>query len=433
MLVALTASFENLPLDRVAAVTPARRDLAARLGEPEGPDGWVLLSTCNRVELYLDAPAFHGAVDLAAGTLAEATGRPVEAVLETFSVSVEDAAARHLGEVASGLRSMVLGEAEITGQVRAAFHDALHDGTTTPLLNDLFQQSLRTGKQVAAETAVGAAGRSGAAVALDRAVELLGPLSGCRVLVIGTGSYARIAVAELRGRSAGEIAVWSGSGRAGPFAASRDVRAADAGADALASELAVADLVVACSGQGAVVTADRARAAGETLVLDLALVSDLAPAVADLPHLTVLGLTSLAADPDSVSASERERAHEIVVAGLTRFRDRRAERDVVPAISALRGAVRDSAEAELASARRRLPAGTVDEVERSLRRILRRVLHVPTERARGLAREGRADEYLEALHLVLGVDIARDTEVPLSQVEGVTRGHELEPERGGVK
>lgn len=414
MLLALVASHDTVPLDQLAALeldrTALSRALTQRnLDHPQHPlDGWVLLSTCNRIELYLDTALFHDGIDLAVAAIADVSGLPTETVERIFVPSNGTDAATHLFSVASGLRSMVIGEAEITGQVRGAFHDALHDERTTAMLNDLFQQGLRTAKRVASTTSIGAAGRSSVAVALDRAVELLGPLAGRSVLVIGTGAYARVALAELAGRGVQDTAVFSPSGRAVDFAATRSAH--PVGAGELADGVTAADLVIACSGQsGVVLTADMIPGDGrERVVLDLALVSDVDPAVASRPGVTVVNLTSVASSLTDADHPAVGLAEQTVRGGVCAYESRQRIRRLDPAIAAIRGVVRDAVEDELASLRGRVDPDTAEEIERSLRRVYRKMLHDPTVRARRLAEEGDAERYIDALNTVFGLDLAAD-------------------------
>ena len=134
-----------------------------------------------------------------------------------LKVRVGSPVAAHLFSVAAGLDSMVVGEAEINGQVARAFRDAQAAGTTSAAINLLFQSAARTAKQVATVTGLGAAGRSVASVALDIANDSA-DLRGARALVIGTGAYARVVAAELRSRGCTDLSVFSPSGRATGFA-----------------------------------------------------------------------------------------------------------------------------------------------------------------------------------------------------------------------
>ena len=178
----------------------------------------VVVATCNRLEIYLDAVRFHDAIDEVTAVVAAVDRHPRDEVSGLLKVRVGAPVAAHLFTVAAGLDSMVVGEAEIGGQVARAFRDAQAAGTASPAINLLFQSAARTAKQVATDTGLGAAGRSVASVALDIAARSRRPSTVRGPLVIGTGAYARVVAAELRARGCAELSVFSPSGRASAFA-----------------------------------------------------------------------------------------------------------------------------------------------------------------------------------------------------------------------
>lgn len=406
MLVAVRASHEHLDLGVLDALTRNAEQLPQALSAPEAPlDGVVVLSTCNRLELYLDAELFHEAVDHAVAAISGTSGLAEHEVRELLEAAVGPEVAQHLYEVTAGLRSVVRGESEISGQVRAAFTDALEQGTTTPMLNDLFQEGLRQAKRVSATTRLGAAGRTGAAVALDLAVEALQvPLTGASVLVIGTGAYARVMVAELARRGVQDVSVYSSTGRAEDFAASHGITAV--AADALATVVPAADLVVAASGHGkALLLAEHLGDERPRVILDLSLHSDLDPAVRDLPGVRVIGLPDLADEIDDTG--QLAAAREILTEGVDRFVSRQETRKLDPAVTALRSRVAEALDAEMTDIRERYSEEVAGDLERRLRRIAAKVLHLPTARARELARDGAADQYVEAMHTLFGIDLTR--------------------------
>ena len=159
---------------------------------------------------------------------------------------VGSAVVQHLCAVASGLESMVVGEDEIAGQVRACLATSQQERTTTPTLERLLQRALATSKAVTNSTGLGAAGRSIVSVGLDLIEGRHGPLAGSTALVLGTGSYARVVIAALNRRGCTDISVFSSSGRAAQFAATHDVNAVEL-ADLVAA-IGHSALVAACSG-----------------------------------------------------------------------------------------------------------------------------------------------------------------------------------------
>ncbi|GAB2540659.1 glutamyl-tRNA reductase [Brachybacterium huguangmaarense] len=420
MLVALRATHEHLDLGVLDALTRGSEHLghvierlnarAAAQGDEDAPlAGWSVVSTCNRLEIYLDARRFHDGVGLAARAVSATSGLPPEQVALCLETAMGAPVAEHLFEVTAGLRSIVLGEAEISGQVHTAFERSRAAGETTAMLNDLFQIGFRHAKRVAATTPVGAAGRSGVAIALDRAAEILGDLRGRSVLVIGTGAYARLGVAELARRGVRDVHVHSPSGRAVAFVERQGIAPIDAAE--LPDRLREADLVLACSGRGTSLFPELFLEAGPTLILDLALHSDLHPLVRHLADVTVLDLTDLTVEADRTAAPALAQARGIIAEGVEQFRSRQEHRRVDPAMAALRRSITEAADAELGKLRRAHAAdGTADdmadEVERTVRRIIAKVMHSPTARARRLAEEGNAEEFIDAFHTIFGIDVS---------------------------
>ncbi len=407
MLVALSASHEHLDLGVLDALTRNADELPDRLAAA-GPalQGAVVISTCNRLEIYMDAERDDDAIDAALDAISGASGVSRRAVAESVATAQGSAAATHLYEVAAGLRSMVMGESEISGQVRTAFNAALAAGHTTPLLNDLFQVGLRHAKKVSTTTGLGAAGRSGGAVALDRASAALDmPLTEAEVLIIGTGAYARVITAELRRRGSQRVHVHSGSGRAADYARTHEVTAVpDGGFD---QAVATADLIVAASGQGGGVLRPEqltARHGRRLVVLDLALHSDLDARLREREDVHVIGLRDLAEEIDDTG--QIALAREILAEGVRSFTERQRMRSVDPAITYLRGTVSGTVEEEISRIRAKYDPQIAADFEHHLRRIAVKILHPPTVRARELARTGEGDRYVTAFQTLFGVDVA---------------------------
>ena len=426
MLAALRASHEHLDLEMLDALTRGAESLpealeelqaerAETVGAPPVVSGAVVLSTCNRLEVYLDTERFHEGVELVIDAVTRTSGLDREVVSLCFDAAMDAPVPQHLFEVTSGLRSIVMGEAEISGQVKQAYEAARRAGRTTSMLHDLFQHGFRCAKSVATQAPVGAAGRSGASVALDRAGMQLGGFEGRSVLIVGTGAYARLGLSELARRGVSRMQVFSPSGRAAGFAERHGAEAVEA--EGLERALREADLVLAASGRGTSLFPELFLNAGRTVVLDLALHSDLHPLVRHLKGITVLGLEDLRReDPDGEDPA-LVTARGIIAENVEAFRQQQEVRRIDPAMAALRREVFDAADGEIDRLRRDVSGETADQLERSVRRILARVMHQPAERARHLAETGFADEYVSAFHTIFGIDIsaaqgAEDSPVP---------------------
>lgn len=412
MLVVLGASHHDLELtalERLSAQGPRLRAALAdqARGEDSSISGAVVLATCNRLEVYVDARRFHDAIDEVTDLLAESAGVERGWVSESLTVRVGAPVAAHLFTVAAGLDSMVVGEAEISGQVAKSLAAAASDGTATPVLHSLFQSAARTAKKVVSSTELGSAGRSVASVAIDLAIE--DRAGAGRALVIGTGAYARVVAGALRARGWDRLSVFSPSGRAAAFA--RTHQASVVTAAELPNALRDNDVVVTCSGHaGPVITAELVRAAtagrpGELVVVDLSLTSDVEPAVAHLPGVRLVDLHTVARNAAPEHRDAITAAQDVVIAAVARFEEDQAARTLDPAVVALRSHVSQAVEREVSRLRGRYSQEFTDEVEQAMRRVTQSLLHTPTLRARKLARNGDGADYLNALHTLFGIEL----------------------------
>lgn len=467
----LTASHRDLDLDVLEQLGSGAGSVASTV-VADSPEitGCIVLATCNRFELYLDVadggpvgsavagPAVSPAADDAA-RLGEAASVATDVVARLGGMDPERIAtllrpvigpdvARHLFAVASGLDSMVVGEREVAGQVRRALRAARADGTTSSVLERLFQAASGTARAVGSRTGLAGRGRSVVGVALDLAgTALAGPLSAGtgpaglaattgptpsdgpeqpgdrsggrepglahgRALLIGTGSYAGATVSALRARGVASIAVYSPSGRAEAFAADRGLTPVPA--DGLVRAMGEAELVVCCSGtRGPAIDAAMVREARHAtapsgrprplVLVDLALRHDVAPDVADVPGVHLIDLAVVQQHAPEVTPALQE-GYAVVAERAAEFEAELAERSLAPAVVALRehvGRVLEAEVARLRVARRR--AGASDETdasdltERSLRRFAATILHTPAVRAREHARAGTDQAYRDAL------------------------------------
>lgn len=312
VLLSLTASHRELDLDALERLSTGSSSVGRAVVGACGPvAGAVVISTCNRFELYLDvdAPlsgdAVRHATQHVAELVAHSSGVTGETAARSFTVRTGPEVTEHLFAVASGLDAMVVGEREIAGQVKRALAEAREQETTSKTLELLFQTASRTSKRVGTQTELGAAGRSVVALALDLAEREVPPWDTTRAVLIGTGSYAGASVAALRARGCTDIRVYSQSGRAATFAASHDVQPVESLLEALAD----ADLVVSCSG-----ARGRAAATGTGDGTDLAVVEGDVGSPATLPHLR------------TDAAPEASLGHVLDAAGLVRARERAADR-----------------------------------------------------------------------------------------------------------
>jgi glutamyl-tRNA reductase len=401
-------SHHDAPLSVLEELTRAARGLpAALMDRPEsGVQGVVSLTTCNRVEFYLDAERFHDPIDALTAELTARSG--LSDLGELLRVRVDSGAARHLFSVAAGLESMVVGEEEISGQVRRALADARAEQTTTATLERLFQSASGTAKLVTSTTGLGAAGRSVVGVALDIVEQDLGSLTDARVLILGTGAYARVVTAALAQRNIVDTHVYSSSGRAARFVESHGGSVVLG--DDLASMLTEVDLVVACSGAPhhildlPLMMRVLPQRTSVLPVIDLALTPDAAPEIRDLDMVRLIDLEVVRVRAPQEHGDSVIQAHRIVNEAVESFEEREASRMADPIVVALRAHIDSMVQEELDRIRRRADADTVEQVERSLRRFTGQLLHLPTMRARELVLDGQVDDYKKALRLLFGFE-----------------------------
>ncbi len=371
----------------------------------------LLLSTCNRVEVYADVPRFHPAVAEITTVLARHAGLAVTDLSDHLYVHFAEAASEHMLTVASGLDSLVVGESQILGQMRSAYALGTELGSVGSVLHDLTQTALRVGKRVHSETGIDRAGASVVSVALDTAESVLGTLAGRRALVVGAGSMGALSGATLRRRGVSDIVVANRSTERGAVLAERLGGTAITLAE-LPTAIADADLVISSTGStGLVVERDMVgdRAARPLVVLDIALPRDVDPSVAALPGVTYVDLDALRAEGAMVSDAEVEASVDIVAAELRDFITSQQQLAVAPTVTALRARANQVVDGELARLDGRLPglaANERREVADAVRRAVEKVLHTPTVRVKELAATPGGDQYAVALRELFGLDPA---------------------------
>ncbi|MFI5889520.1 glutamyl-tRNA reductase [Actinoplanes sp. NPDC051513] len=374
----------------------------------------VLLSTCNRVEIYAAVSGFHGGLGDVCNVLSEASGIPATELAGHLYVHYDEAAVLHSFKVSSGLDSMVVGESQILGQLRDAYHAASEADTAGRLLHELMQQALRVGKRAHAETGIDKAGQSVVTAALEVASSHLGDLEGKPALVIGAGAMGALSVATLTRAGVGPVKISNRS-------AARADRLAEAyGAVAVPFEeldaaLREADLVItATAATEPVLTRARLEAAGALVVLDLAVPRDVAPDAAALPGITVIDIDSLAASRRALPAAAETAAVEQIVTGeVEHFLGWLRGADIAPTVAALRTRAEDVVAGELRKLYSRRSEFTDEQradVSRTLHRVVQQLLHSPTVRVRQLAAEPGGDQYAALLRELFDLDVPHATQ-----------------------
>ncbi len=372
----------------------------------------VVISTCNRVEIYVEAERFHGAVEEVSRMLADLSGLDRDEFVRHVYVHFDEAAVAHLFGVASGMDSMILGESQILGQVREALHSAQAESTVGSALNALFQQALRIGKRGHAETGIDRLAPSIVTAGLDAAGDVV-DAPDTRFLVAGAGTMASLAVRTLvdRGVDPHRIMVSNRTyQRAYALVATFGVSAVRW--QALDVELSAADVLISCTGaSGVVFDRDRiADAAGgrPMSVIDLALPRDVDPAARELEGIDLIDLVVLSeAAANAELAADVRQVQTIVESEVRTFLAAKAASHITPTVIALRTMATDIVAAEQARIESRLPNLTDDEradVRKALHRVAEKLIHAPTVRVQQLI-DGPADlTYADALADLFALD-----------------------------
>jgi glutamyl-tRNA reductase len=450
----LVATHADIDLETVAQLSNGSSGIAtsALAGSP-AVKGAVVLATCNRYEIYGEAPHADDVETARAalvGQISESSGLSEHLVSRSFSTNTGPEVTKHLFAVSSGLDSAVVGEREIAGQVRRALITAQQEGTASSGLVRLFQAASKTAKDVGAQTALGSRGLSIVSVALDLAIDLSEETdwSKKKVVVFGTGAYAGATMALLRERGCHDISVFSSSGRAATFVATRGGTALDG--DTLHAAVAAADVMIGCSGSDTRVEAAelaqvRAASAQPLIAIDLALTHDFDPAVGELDGVELLTLESVRLAAPQEQAESLAQASSMVTGAAQAFEQEREVRSVDSAIVALRRHTMNVLDAEMEKVRARHGCtAAAEEVEFALRRMVKQLLHVPTVRARELASNGQQDDYVAALETLYGITVeqpaaASKAECPVdhsgltaSPLQGAANPHENEVRRNSA-
>ena len=376
----------------------------------------VAISTCNRTELYLVASDPLEAENEALGALSRQAGiPPTELLGSLYSLRGMDAV-RHLFSVAAGLESMILGEAEIQGQVKRAYELALVENVTGPITNRLFRDALGAGKRVRTETAIGRSRVSISTVAVELAGALLGELSSRRVLVIGAGENGELTAKALRERGVETIFVANrrydrAIGLAQRFGGNA-VRFDD-----LPGELIKADIVVSATGSPHQILGGEElelvmdlRDSRPLLLIDIAVPRDIDPSVRELQGITLYDMDDLqreVARNAGVRQAESTRAKVIVEQDVERFGDWLGGLDVVPTIAALRERGEQIVQRVLRENESRWESlGDADRerVEMLARAVVSRLLHEPTLRIKAASERDGSYLYLQALRELFGLE-----------------------------
>jgi len=410
--VVIGVNHRTAPLELLerAAIGDARLDKAlGAVASCPNVSETVVLSTCNRTELYVMAERFHGAFQDVRDSLCDLANVSPEELGDHLYVHYDEAAVRHLFRVTCGLDSAVLGENEIQGQVKQAWGCAHDQGVTGTALNTVFQHALEVGKRARTETNISRNVASVSQAAVAMAAERLGSLNGSRILVLGAGDMGEGMVASLTSSGLAELVVanrtWEKAESLAARLNGRPARLVDLG-----DELVSADVVLTSTGAAMLMVehadlsaAMAARDGRPLLVVDIAVPRDVDPSASEIDGVTLLDMDDLREFAQSgIRERQREVAlvHTLIDQELDRHRLFGSAREVAPLISTFRDDAEALRTAELARHAARL--GDMSDADRELveaitRGVMKKLLHEPTVRLKDAAGTARGDRLAEAL------------------------------------
>ncbi len=418
-------------LERVALADVDASKLLDDVGHNQTIGGAMVLSTCNRVEVYAEATRFHAALAEISALIAQHAEVSLAEITPHLYVHYDQRAVQHAFAVACGLDSMVIGETQVLGQMRRSLRAAQDAGVAGREVNEVVQQALRVGKRAHAETSIDRIGVTVAAHGLDVLADAIGGLADRSVVVVGAGATGSLVAHDLVGRGVKRLVIVNRGDERGQALVSALLERADAEAigvetqpmQALRSSLVEADAVVTCTGAlGYLITADDIPSQRPFAALDLAMPRDIDPTVADATGITVIDMDHIASvDTDTADVT---RVREIVADEVISFLAGQRADLVTPTVAALRARADEVVRLELERLDARLPDlpdAEREEVARGVRRVVDKLLHQPTVRVKELAADTGNESYAEALRILFDLDPQTVESVALPDEPGAAR------------
>ncbi|MBV7294543.1 glutamyl-tRNA reductase [Corynebacterium sp. TAE3-ERU12] len=457
-------------LERVTVGGTERPATLNRLISEDAINEAMLVATCNRVEYYVTCTGFHAGLAAVMGEIIDRTGYEMDDISPYLYIRYAEGAAEHLFAVASGLESMVLGEQQIIGQIRAAYTEADECGTAGSAIHDLAQRALRTGKRVHTETGIDEAGTSMVSVALTDAIRTLqtgtepdacDALNGRNAVVLGAGAMSSLAATHLGRCGIDKITIANRTVNRAQTLAEHAIEAGVA-AEGIAladyvSALADADILISATGSvGPVVSREQVeavmtvRGTRPLAVVDLSMPRDVSDGVAEIPGVSLFDIEHLQLQSlDELDQDDEAAARAIVSEELSAYLNAQRAMEVAPTVKALRQRAGEVVAAELS----RLETKTPDlsdreraEVTRAVNRVVDKLLHVPTVQVKKLSASPGGPSYAAALQRLfdLPLDTAAglhsDTDIPADLMVTGRMGELLlpndsitRPEAGGYR
>lgn len=411
-------SYQSAPvalLERLSMADEIQNDACGKLVGQGSLSEAMIISTCNRMEVYTVTNSFHTGVKDVVDVLEKQSGVTADELRNYLYVRYADAAAEHLMNVTSGLDSMVVGEQQIIGQVRTAYQNAAEQGTVGPRIHALAQSALHAGKRVHSETAIDDAGASMVSFSFERALEVMGTsdLAGKTVLILGAGAMASLAATHA-GRLGANLIIANRTReraeRVADHAAQAGVKAEVVDFADRATVLDRVDVAVSATGAQGFTIAASDMPDRELMLIDLSLPRDIDEACAKKDGIELVNIDRLSNDLTSGEVHEgpHSQARDIVREELDSYSSAQRVRDVAPAVSALRKHAADLVHCEAARLEQKHPELTeaqLKDVNRALKRVVDKLLHEPTVRAKQLAATSGTVSHETALQQLFGLNL----------------------------
>jgi glutamyl-tRNA reductase len=431
-LLAVGINHKTAPVDlreKLAFAADDLRTALARLQERADLLEVMVVSTCNRVEVYAAGPSWARCGEAVLQALAELRGVALTELAPHTFVRGEQAAATHIFRVASSLESMVVGEPQILGQVKDAFELAQRQGTVGGLLDRCMSAAFKAAKRVRSETEIARGAASVPSVAVDLARSIFGELTGCGALLVGAGEMAQQAGVHLKAGGVAEVTVVNRSEARGQALAT-EIEGRYAGWDQLENELRRADIVVTSTGstlpvidRGLLKRVMKARRGAPIFLVDIAVPRDVEPEVAKLDQVFLYNIDDLQGivhDNLRGRAAEAERAGTLVEVEVAEFIKWQRARSIGPILKALQAQARGVVEGELARQKSKLAGLTPEQqkaVETLVNGVAQKLLHRPMTALREAAAVEGGPDLASAVQALFGVEVA-ETQAPVTVPAG---------------
>ncbi|MGE7091058.1 glutamyl-tRNA reductase [Lysinibacillus sp. NPDC048646] len=398
----------------------------------------VIVSTCNRTEIYAVVDQLHTGRHFVKQFLANWFDLPVETFSSYLTIREEDEALEHLFKVTAGIDSMVLGETQILGQVKKSFLNGQEIGTTGTVYNQLFKQAVTFAKRAHNETAIGENAVSVSYAAVELAKKIFGSLQRKHVAILGAGKMGELAIENLYGSGVGKVTVINRTFEKAEILAAKFHGKAKSMKE-LQCSLLEADILITSTGATDFVIdyelmqfVERLRKGKPLFMVDIAVPRDIDPRVGDLPNVFLYDIDDLQGIVEA-NLAERERAAaeitQMIDKEVVLFKDWFATLGVVPVISALRKKASHIQEETMSSIENKMPDLTDRErkiLSKHTKSIINQLLKEPILQAKEMANSPKANEQLRLFQQIFGIEDAVEAEVEAMSKQEIERKERLQ-------